>query len=207
MLFVGGLVSFSFFSASLLANKGANKPKTAQQEKGMHLYKIDPVHTFVLFKVGHQGFSSSYGRFLDVSGTISLNEDKPKETRFEIVIKTASLDTQHKKRDKHLRGPDFFNVKQFPSITFKSKKVKSLGGKFYTIIGDLNFRNKTKKVTLKFERFRTGKDHLGTHRTGGETEFVLRRSEFGMNYMMSGETAISDEVKVIVSIEAIRQSS
>ena len=84
-------------------------------------YAIDNSHTSVIFSISHLGFSYCYGRFNKVEGTFSLDAAKPEASMFDVTIDTNSVDTNDKKRDQHLRGPDFFDGKQFPKITFKSE--------------------------------------------------------------------------------------
>src|SRR5438309_11525612 len=99
-------------------------------------FKVDPVHTFVLFSVQHLGIANTYGRFNDVSGTVVFDKDDPSKSSVELSVKTESLDTHDPKRDQHLKSPDFFNAKQFPAITFKSNKVAA-SSDTYKISGDV----------------------------------------------------------------------
>src|SRR5919202_2168648 len=88
-------------------------------------YALDEMHSAVTFKVSHLGLSWTYGRFNDVSGSFTIDPDNADKCSFSLTVKVASLDTNNKKRDDHLRSPDFFNVKTYPTITFKSTSVKS----------------------------------------------------------------------------------
>ena len=167
------------------------------------IFKIDEVHSFVLFKVSHLGFSNSYGRFTQVSGQIELDEKNIENSKVNIEILVASLDTQNSKRDKHLRGPDFFNFKQFPRVTFKSKSL-SKSGKKYKLVGILSLHGESKEISGELELMRTGKDPWGTLRTGGEARFVINRKDFKMNYM-TGKNSIGEDVEIIASIEGIKK--
>ena len=166
-------------------------------------YKLDPVHTTVLFKVNHLGFSNSYGLFTGVEGSFSIDEAKPETASIDLKIKTDSLTTLNAKRDQHLKSPDFFNVKANPWITFKSNSVKKIG-EIYKIEGDLSLNGVTKPVTLDFKRQRTGKGMQGEIRTGGDTTLKLKRSDYNMKYMNAADQ-IGNEVEVIISVEAIRE--
>src|SRR5215212_9781855 len=86
-------------------------------------YKVDTVHSTAIFRVKHMNTSYAYGRFNDISGQFSLDDQDPAQSRFDFVVKTDSIDTASANRDKHLKGPDFFNAVQYPTITFKSKSV------------------------------------------------------------------------------------
>lgn len=188
------IIIFGLLAAGLQANAAKEAVATA------NVYEIDPGHTFVLFKASHLGFSHVYGRFTDVKGTFEIDEKKPEASKVSIVIDVASLDTQEKKRDQHLKGPDFFNAKQNPKITFNSTAVKKGKGETYQVTGDLTLNGKTQKVSFDFNRLRTGKDPWGNTKTGGDFTFTVKRSEFGINYML-GPDQIADEVQIIASVE------
>ena len=167
-------------------------------------YKIDAAHTSVVFKVDHLGFSNVYGMLPGVEGTFVVNDAKPEESKIEVKVKADSITTNEAKRDKHLRSPDFFNVKQNPLITFRSKSVKKSGESMYQVAGELTLNGVTKPVTFDFKRSRTGKDPWGATRTGGETSIRIKRSDFKMNYMQ-GENQIGDEVELMISLEGVRE--
>lgn len=167
-------------------------------------YKIDPVHTAVIFKVSHLGFSNTYGQFTGVEGTFAVDDAKPEASSVEIKIKSDSINTHNAKRDQHLKSPDFFNVKAHPQITFKSKSVKKVGDNLYKIDGDLTLNGVTKPQSIEFKRARTGAGMQGETRTGGDTSFRFKRSDFNMKYM-NGENQVGDDVEVIISVEGIRE--
>ncbi len=91
-------------------------------------YELDGAHTSIGFHISHLGLSYTYGRFTDFSGQFSIDTADPSKSSFSLTIQVASVDTANKKRDDHLRSPDFFNAKQFPTITFKSTSVKRVEG-------------------------------------------------------------------------------
>ncbi|MDQ7007169.1 MAG: YceI family protein [Acidobacteriota bacterium] len=163
-------------------------------------YKIDPVHTNVIFAIEHLGVSKFHGRFNDVSGTFTIDKADPAASSIHLEIKAASVDTHSEKRDNHIKSPDFFNVRQFPVITFKSTKV-SAKGKTWTISGDLSFHGVTRNITVDFHLIGEGKDPWGNYRAGGTVRFTIKRSDFGMKYMQG---PLGDEVEIIVNIEGIR---
>src|ERR1700752_921995 len=90
-------------------------------------FKIDPVHSSIIFSIKHLGVSDFYGRFNDLSGQVALDKADPSKSSVEITIPVESVDTKYPKRDQHLKSPDFFNAKQFPVIVFKSKSVEGSG--------------------------------------------------------------------------------
>jgi polyisoprenoid-binding protein YceI len=84
-------------------------------------FKIDPVHSSVIFSIKHLGVTDFYGRFNDVSGTVVFDKADPSKSSVEVTVPVESVDTKNEKRDQHLKSPDFFNAKQFPMIIFKSE--------------------------------------------------------------------------------------
>ena len=164
-------------------------------------FKIDPVHSFVLFNVQHLGIANTYGRFTDISGTVVFDKDNPSKSSVELSVPVASLDTHNSIRDQSLRSPDFFDAKQFPTMTFKSTKVEG-SGDMLTVSGDLTIHGVTKPMTVDFKKGGEGKGVFGEMRGGGETHFTIRRSDFGMNFQQG---AIGDEVNIILSLEGIKK--
>src|SRR5258708_120777 len=110
-------------------------------------YKIDPVHSSISFKIQHSGISWVHGRFNEFSGSYTLDKDDPSKGTFELTIKPESVDTNNKGRDGHLRSGDFFNVKQFPALTFKSTGIKAADGNL-EVTGDLTMHGETKPITF-----------------------------------------------------------
>ena len=164
-------------------------------------YKIDPAHSTVLFTVSHLGYSDLTGRFDKFEGSFQLNAKGNSQVVFS--VDTASVDTNHAKRDTHLRGPDFFNAKQFPQIRFVSSKVDyDASGLPVKVTGKLNLHGVSKAVTFTVKAVGAGKDPWGGYRAGYNAHAVIKRSEFGMNYMPGG---IGNKVTITLNIEAIRQ--
>ena len=163
-------------------------------------YTLDAMHAGVNFKISHLGLSWTYGRFNDVSGSFTIDESAEK-CSFNLTIKTDSVDTGNKKRDEHLRSPDFFNAKQYPTITFKSTSVKAAKGG-YEVTGDLTLHGKSKSVTFTLVGGRKAEFPKGVQRTGYSTELVIKRSDFGMDKM---KEAIGDEVYVSISFEGTKK--
>lgn len=166
------------------------------------VYAIDPVHSVVLLKVSHLGLADAYGRFNEMSGEVRYNEAEPEKSSISFEVKADSIDTANKDRDKHLRGPDFFNAAEFPVLSFKSTKVEKKGEKEYAVTGDFTVRGTTKPVTFDFELGGIGKGMQGEDRFGGGADFTVKRSEFGIDYLPQ---ALGDDVEVIVSLEGVKQ--
>ena len=194
--FASLILSAGMLSSSLLFSHTA----LADPAQPGH-YVIDAAHTSVIFAIDHLGYSDLNGRFNEIEGEFDLN---PKgKSKLEIRIKTASIDSNHKKRDDHLRSPDFFNARQYPLITFTSTQVKyNDKGEPVSITGNLNLHGKTRPVTLDVTARRAAKDPWGNYRSGYAASVSLKRSDFGMNYMQGG---IGDEVKLKIDMEALRK--
>jgi polyisoprenoid-binding protein YceI len=161
-------------------------------------YTVDPVHTFATFRIKHMGTSYSYGRFDFPEGKISYDAASPEKATFNVTIKMDNLNTGVQKRDDHLKSPQFFNAKDFPTMTFVSTAVKKVDDKNLEVTGDLTIHGVKKSVTVKMEV--TGANEFqGKKLIGFETIFDIKRSEFGMKEMLEGA---SDDVRIYISLEA-----
>lgn len=162
-------------------------------------YDIESVFSTVLFKVRHMQTANAWGRFDDIKGSVDYVGNDLTKSTLELTIKATSVNTNSKKRDDHLRGPDFFNAKEFEDITFKSSSIKK-DGDDYELTGELTMLGVTKTVTAKCEFYGEGKSPRGDKKIlGAEATFKIKRTDFGMNY---GVPNIGDEVTLIVSVEA-----
>ena len=164
-------------------------------------YVIDAAHSGVNFQISHLGLAYVHGRFDSFSGKFTIDTSDPAKSSFALTIKPESVDTNNTKRDDHLRGPDFFNAKQFPAISFTSTSVKPIEGG-YEVTGDLTLHGETKPVTFSLKGGKTAEFPPGTKRTGYSTELVLKRSEFGVGKPMP---ALGDEVFVSISFEGTKK--
>lgn len=180
---------------------GAGACLAGSQAAAADNYAFDPVHSSVSFKARHLDISWIHGRFNEMDGKISLDRDDPAKSSFELSIKADSVDTGNKARDEHLRQPDYFDTKQFPTIDFKSTSVKAVKGG-YEVTGDFTMHGKTKKITLNFDG---GKEieFMGTKRVGFATELSLKRSDFGFDKKAIGP--IGDEALIFIDFEGARK--
>ena len=165
-------------------------------------FLVDTVHSSILFRVKHMNTSLAYGRFDDFAGAFLLDEADPSKSLFDLTIKAESVDTASAARDKHLKGTDFFNAQQFPTIKFKSKSVTKAAKGSYDVAGDLTLHGVTKPVTFKLSATGSGKGMRGEALAGVEATTVIKRSDFGMSFMVG---PIGDEVTVIVALEGSRK--
>jgi polyisoprenoid-binding protein YceI len=164
-------------------------------------YTVDGMHSSVTFKISHLGLAWVYGRFNEFSGTFTIDPADASKCSFGLTIKTQSIDTNNQKRDTHLRSPDFFNVKQYPAITFKSTSVKA-GKNGYQVTGDLSLHGETKSVTFALVGGKKVEFPKGVQRTGYSTELVIKRSDFGMKTFAE---ALGDDVHIAISFEGVKK--
>lgn len=164
-------------------------------------YKLDGMHTAVSFKASHLGLSWTHGRFNDVSGEFRLDPADASKCAFNLTIKTESIDSGNAKRDTHLRTPDFFNVKQYPTLSFQSTEVKPIKDG-YQVTGNLSLHGVTKSVSFPLVGGRKAEFPKGVQRTGFTTELSIKRSDFGMDKMLE---AIGDEVFISISFEGTKK--
>ncbi len=160
-------------------------------------WDVDSAHFSVVFSISHLDVSNQHGRFNELSGEVTTGED----ASFAFTVSADSVDTNNAKRDDHLRGPDFFNTKQFPDITFASNAaVENEAG--YELTGELTLHGVTNPITVQLNKVGEIDDPWGNHRAGFETTFKINRSDYGMSNMLE---AVGDEVTLTVSFEALRK--
>ncbi len=183
---------------------GLGAPPGAVARASADEYEVDARHSTVIFRVKHMGVSYFYGRFNEIKGGFSFDKADPTSLVLDLEIKTESIDTNDKKRDDHLKGPDFFHAKQYKTITFKSTKVEQGEDNTYRVTGDLTLHGVTKSITVDIVHVGSGSDSRGRHRAGFETSFTIKRSDFGMDYMVGG---LGDDIRIIVGLEGVRQKT
>lgn len=165
-------------------------------------YQVDPVHSQVVFNVRHLGVGQVWGWFKKFDGRIVFDAADPSKSTVEFTVYPESVDSRDDKRDQHLRGPDFFNVKQFPKWTFRSRSVRTVGRDTWEVEGDLTLRGVTKPLQITVKKLGEGTDPWGNYRVGLSARFTVNRFDFGISYMPEG---LSREVEVILDVEVIRQ--
>lgn len=197
MKFLPSLLALAIVPA-LVFTVAAARPDDKKPAPVAGNYTIDPVHSSVIFQCMHVGTSWAFGRFDTISGTFMLDPAKPENAKVEVTIDAASVNTANTKRDGHLKSPDFLDVKQFPTATFKSKSVAKKGDHGYAVTGDLTLHGVTKSVTIDMEHT-GGIDHpqMGK-KIGFYGTLSISRSAYGINYMPDG---LGDEIKLILSVE------
>lgn len=169
---------------------------------GTERYQVDPVHSTVIFRIKHLNVSYFYGRFNDLSGEFSFDDADAGRNHIAITVKAASIDTNSDERDQALKSAEFFNIGEHATISFRSTKVEKTGDGKYKAEGELTLLGVSRPLTVELERVGTATHPRFGTRTGFETTFVIKRSDFGMSEMLS---ALGDEVRLTVSIEGVLQ--
>ncbi|MDH4185442.1 MAG: YceI family protein [Nitrospira sp.] len=182
-------------------------PVVAQAE--MARWNVDLDHSAIEFRVAHMVVSKTTGRFMDYTGFIDMDAEAGTVKAIEATINTGSVNTNHAKRDAHLRTADFFDVEHYPTMTFKLKSYKKIGDG-YTALGDLTLHGVTKEITLTGHYNGAAKDPWGNTRAGFSAEGQLNRKDFGMVWsrtLDSGGLVVGDEVQIRLDIECIKSKN
>lgn len=172
-------------------------------------WTIDPSHSAVEFSVKHMMFATVRGRFNKFSGTVDLNEANPTQSKVEGQIEVASIDTGEANRDTHLRSADFFDVDNYPLMTFRSTRIEPAGQDQYKVTGDLTIKDVTRPVTFDVTETGRGKDPWGNQRVGVSADTTLNRKDFGLNWNVALETGgwlVGDQIKIHAELELVKQA-
>ena len=162
-------------------------------------YKLDPGHTMVLFSWSHFGFSNPVADIGLGDGTLVFDQQNPSKSTVEVTLPLSNLDTHVPALDKHLKEPDFFDADKYPTITFKSTSVQSVGGKKYKVTGDLTVHGVTKPVVLNATLNNVGPHPMtGAQAIGFNATGVLKRSDFGLG---AYAPKVSDEIQLTITTE------
>lgn len=184
-------------AAALLLSAGAGLARADDT------WTFDSAHADVVFRIDHLGYSGTWGRFGDVTGTIVYDGENAENAKVEAVMDAASIDTNLDDRDKHLRSGDFFKVEEFPQVTFRSTAVEVTGDDTANITGELTMLGVTRPVVLA-ARLNKAAPHPRDPKTlvaGFSATTAIKRSDWGLSY---GVPAIGDEVDIFLDIEATK---
>lgn len=167
-------------------------------------YVIDTkgAHAFIQFRVNHLGYSWLYGRFNTFAGEFSYDADKPEESKISVTIETASVDSNHAERDKHLRSPDFLDVAKYPEAKFVSTGVQMNADGTAKLMGDFTLHGVTKPIVIDVYKMGEGKDPWGGYRAGFQGSTTITMADYGMTYDLG---PASTEAEITLSVEGIRK--
>lgn len=159
-------------------------------------------HAFINFKIKHLGYSWLTGTFKDFDGTFSYENQSADASKINVVIQTASIDSNHAERDKHLKGKDFLDVSNYPVSTFTSTKYTPLDENSGTLTGEFTLHGITKTISFPIEKIGEGKDPWGGYRSGFSGQTSLKLTDYGIDFDLG---PASTHVNLELYIEGIRQ--
>jgi len=172
-------------------------------------YRVDAAHSVIGFAIRHFEISFVRGRFKDFTSTIHYDAADVTKSTVEFTAKTESIDTGVGGRDNHLRSADFFDVAQFPELTFKSTKVEKKGSG-YVLHGDFTIKGVTKQISFPFNLTGALKDNRGNVRFGVAAETKINRRDYGITWgakMANGGVNVADEVMIDLQLEAVKAAA
>ena len=183
---------------------------TTLQERGTTTWSIDATHSTIEFAVKHMMLTTVRGRVAGVRGTLAIDFENPAASSAEVELDTASIETGAEQRDAHLRSADFFDAEQFPTITFKSRRIEGARaeeGASFRVVGDLTVRGVTREITLDATYEGEGRDPWGGTRVSFSAEGKLDRRDFGLTWnaaLEAGGVLVSNDVKIRLDVQAVR---
>ncbi len=168
-------------------------------------YRIDTegAHASINFKIKHLGYSWLTGRFNTFKGAFVYDEKNPKMSKIELSVNTASIDSNHAERDKHLRGKKFLNVNKFPIAKFSSTNYTPTGNNTAKLEGKLTLHGVTRPVIMNVTQLGAGKDPWGGFRRGFETRLSIRLHDYGIKHNLG---AVSEVLELTIYIEGIKDN-
>lgn len=170
-------------------------------------YTLDPSHSRIGFVARHAMIAKVRGAFNEVSGTATIDGANPAASSLEVTIQAGSIDTRDANRDGHLTSPDFFDVANFPTITFVATGFAITDDETVEVTGDLTIKGITKSVTVPFEFGGAAQDPFGNHRIGFEGSIQVNRKDWGLNWNAALETGgvlVSEKVTLELEVSAIK---
>lgn len=174
--------------------------------EALETYELDTAHSVVGFKIRHF-FSNVPGRFTDFAGVLYYDPEQPTNSRIELTIQTASIDTDNDRRDGHLRGDDFFNAEKYPTITFRSKKISAAEKpNHYTVVGDLTIRDVTREETIDVEMLGLAEIPGMGKRGGFQATTTINRMHYGVSWnrvLEVGGAMLGEDVHIEVALEVV----
>jgi polyisoprenoid-binding protein YceI len=172
-------------------------------------WQIDPDHSNFQFKIRHLTVSNVKGDFTKAMGTVTMDDQDITNLTVDLTIDAATLNTKHTQRDDHLRGPEFFDVVKYPTITFRSKKVIKVSPDGLKMVGDLTIHGVAREITVDVEGPTPEvKDPWGNFRRGATVTTKINRKDFGMMWnkvLDTGGAVVGDEVNIYVEVEMIKK--
>jgi polyisoprenoid-binding protein YceI len=172
-------------------------------------YTVDPAHTRIGFVARHAMVTKVRGSFNEFAGTAELDGANPENSRVQLTIEAASIDTRNAQRDEHLRGNDFLAMHEYPRITFTSTGVRQAGETTFEVTGDLTIKGVTNSITIPFELEGAAKDPFGNQRVGFEGSVTINRKDYGVTWnaaLEGGGVLVSDKVTLEFEVSAVKNA-
>ncbi len=169
-------------------------------------WEFDKAHTSITFSAKHMMVSTVRGRFDSFDGIVDLNEPNPADSKVDVTIQAASISTNDPRRDGHLKSADFFDVEQYPTITYKSTKVEQLSGDKYRVTGDLTVKDVTRTVPLDVTFEGETRGMQGGRHAGFTITTAINRKDFGLNWnvaLEAGGWLVGDTIKIEIDAEVL----
>lgn len=168
------------------------------------LWKVDPTHSEVQFKVKHLVISTVTGSFNSFEGEVEAEGNDFENANVTFNADINSISTNQEDRDNHLKSDDFFDAEKYPELTFESTSVNKTGDQEYKLIGDLTIRDVTKEIELDVAHGGTVDDHLGNTKAGFEIRGAINRKDFGLVYnpvTEAGNVVVGDKIKLLLNVQ------
>ena len=170
-------------------------------------YNVDPSHTRIGFVARHAMVTKVRGAFKEFEGSGDFDADDPTASKLQLTIKADSIDTGNADRDAHLRGNDFFDMEQYPEITFTSTAVEKVDAEHYNVTGDLTIKGVTRPITIPFEVSGPVQDPWGNQRIGLEGKVEVNRKDWGVTWnvaLEAGGILVSEKVTLEFDVAAVK---
>lgn len=185
-------------------------PLLAQKALEPEVFRIDPAHSAVAFKIRHL-VTLVGGAFTEFSGTVTIpDRGKPALASVSFAAKVSSINTANSQRDDHLKGPDFFDAAKFPDISFESTSVEQRDAGSFLVRGKFTMHGVTKEIALPVEFAGFVKDPWGGERAGLSVQMTLNRKDYGISWnkaLDSGGFVLGDEVKISIDMELVKEKA
>ena len=170
-------------------------------------WQIDSSHSHVNFTARHMMISKVRGNFESFSGTVNFDEENPANTTVNIEVDLTSVNTRDEQRDGHLKSPDFFDVENYPTMTFVSTRVEQIDAQNGRLFGQLTIKDVTKEIVLDVEYAGMAKSPWGTVSAGFSASGSLNRKEWGLNWNQALETGgvlVGDKINIEIELELVK---
>jgi len=200
----------SHFITASGQKKGSRRPMstTLTTPQTITTWTLDPVHSVAEFKVKHMMISNVKGQFTGITGVLILDENEIAGSRIEATIDASTINTREAQRDAHLKSADFFDVEQFPTLSFRSTQVKRTGDDELAVTGDLTIHGVTRQVTFQVEGpTAAGKDPWGNTRIGLSATTKINRKDFGLTWNTALETGgilVGEDITITLDAEFVK---